>query len=245
MECGDTSKRNEEFRSKWSRGKILQSLLIGDSPVIMDVGAHEGESVKFFKSLCPNARILSLEPDPDCYHKLADVSSALDNCACFNLAASSKSGPQKLYRSSLSHLNSLSPLNATSNDHIRLNRIENTLQKKQFLSEFNETSIVECITLDEFSDRNGVQVLDCLKIDVQGWEGSVLAGAATLLKRTRLVIVEIGLFDFYARKSSFGEIEALLPDSFSLYSLLDVSQNPGNGRTDWVDALYVNSADLG
>jgi hypothetical protein len=32
----------------------------------------------------------------------------------------------------------------------------------------------------------------------------------------------------------------LLPAGFELYSISHISQNPMNGRTDWLDVIYVN-----
>jgi len=67
----------------------------------------------------------------------------------------------------------------------------------------------------------------------------VLNGAISTLKFTNTVIVEVCLFDYYENDSSIGLVEEILsPESFRLYSVLEISNNPMNGRTDWVELLY-------
>jgi FkbM family methyltransferase len=48
---------------------------------------------------------------------------------------------------------------------------------------------VESVTLDEFVDREGIDRVDLVKIDVEGWECSVLRGAAQLLATRRPSII--------------------------------------------------------
>ena len=55
-----------------------------------------------------------------------------------------------------------------------------------------------------------------------------------------MVSVEISFYDFYEKSSSFFEIEQVLrPFGFKLWDISHISKNPLNGRTDWVDAIYV------
>lgn len=44
-------------------------------PLIIDGGANEGVTVRYWKSLFPSARIIAFEPDPDCFARLRE------NCA--------------------------------------------------------------------------------------------------------------------------------------------------------------------
>jgi len=55
--------------------------------------------------------------------------------------------------------------------------------------------VVETISLDEYCDQNSIAQIDCLKVDVEGAEGKVLAGATGLLsnpeRRPRFIIMEL------------------------------------------------------
>jgi len=56
-----------------------------------------------------------------------------------------------------------------------------------------------------------------------------------------VVITELMFYDYYERSLSFSDIERfLLPSGFHLYDISHISKNPMNGRTDWVDVIYVN-----
>ncbi len=68
--CGQSDQRNQEYIAKFSPEKYYRSLLATDSPIIFDVGAHRGESVRFFKSIFPQSTIYSFEPDPDNFDHL-------------------------------------------------------------------------------------------------------------------------------------------------------------------------------
>ena len=81
-----------------------------------------------------------------------------------------------------------------------------------------------------------------LKIDVQGAEALVIEGGQVFLKNTKSIMIEITFADYYETSNDLYDIEKyLIPSGFNLYSILDISQNPMNGRTDWVELLYVKS----
>ena len=84
-----------------------------------------------------------------------------------------------------------------------------------------------------------INKIDLLKVDVQGAESLVFEGSHNTLKRTKVVIVEICFFDYYENKGGFFDIEKFLkPKGFSLFTISEISYNPMNGRTDWVEVIY-------
>ena len=94
--------------------------------------------------------------------------------------------------------------------------------------------ITPATTINNMSINN----VDLLKIDVQGAEKKVLEGAKKVLSFTNSILVEVCLFDYYENVSSIKLIEELIPNNFQLYSILEISNNPMNGRTDWIELLY-------
>ena len=66
-------------------------------------------------------------------------------------------------------------------------------------------------------------------------------GLGNRLSDIDLVITELMFYDYYERSLSFSDIEKyLLPSGFKLYDISHISKNPMNGRTDWVDIVYIN-----
>jgi FkbM family methyltransferase len=89
---------------------------------------------------------------------------------------------------------------------------------------------VETVTLDGFATRKGLTRLDLIKIDVEGHERAVLAGAASLLARFRPVIVlEIG----HETADDRAAIHALLMGSG--YGLGGILLDHGIAPAEWDD----------
>jgi hypothetical protein len=62
--CGESDKRNTEYENNYTPKKFFKSILKTNEPVILDVGAHKGASIKFFKEIFVLAKIYSFEPCP-------------------------------------------------------------------------------------------------------------------------------------------------------------------------------------
>jgi FkbM family methyltransferase len=229
--------RNQAFSRNFSREVIITQCVEKKScAVIFDVGSHHGESLEFFVEISPNARIYCFEPDPDSYDVLRK--NYPEHLHTFNIAVSDQVGVVNFYRNPISHTNSLYKVNLKSNDSIKISE-ERVADTSDFSDVVNQKIVVPCTTLKTFVRENDVDFIDLLKIDVQGAEKEVLKGAEDILHMVEAVIVEVALFDFYESSNNFLDLEnILIPAGFGLYSILDISQNPMNGRTDWVEVLY-------
>ena len=236
---GESNKRNEEYKKLFNREQLIQNLVSNECPVIFDIGAHNGQSVRYLKKLFPKSIIYSFEPDPESF----DVLSAkyVDGVSYYNQAISDHDGRTTFYRNKISHTNSLLKVNLKSKDSIRITNA-NVKDDKQYLSEFNSEYEVATTMLDTFTKKNLISKVDLLKVDVQGAECHVLRGGENSLKKTKVIVLEISFFDYYENQTSFLNVESILsPLGFKLYSISEISNNPMNGRTDWAEVVYVNS----
>ena len=99
------------------------------------------------------------------------------------------------------------------------------------------------MTLDTFTKQHNIENIDIIKMDVQGAEPEILEHGIETLKNTRIVLTELSLYDLYEKQCSFYDIEkTLIPLGFELYDVAHVSKNPMNGRTDWVDLIYLKKS---
>lgn len=236
-DVGEFSKRNKEFHSNFNRDKIIKSVIKSDLPIIFDVGAHHGQSIDYLREFFPRGFIYSFEPDPDSFKILSKKKSEINIIS--NIALSDESGFKVFYRNKISHTNSLNKVNLNSKDSIRAKN-EKSIQNSSYKDEVNSKINVETITLDEFMANNFIQSIDLLKIDVQGSEEKVLKGATNSLGKIMSIIIEISFYDYYEKSSSFAGVESyLFKAGFRLFSILEISQNPMNGRTDWAEVLYT------
>jgi FkbM family methyltransferase len=229
MNCGESDVRNNDYYENFTPEKFFQLLIPQKNPLIIDIGAHTGESVEFFSSIYPGADIYSVEPDPDNYKKL--LACMPNKKRALNLAVGSKSGVAKFFQYDQSHLNSLYAINKESVDSLG------------YASSSTGREIeVRCLTLNDLVEELAIsnKRISLLKIDAQGAEVDILIGAQSMLKQVDNITLEINFFDFYSKKNNFLEVEKLLP-GFELYSINKLSQNPKNFRTDWAEVFYRNA----
>ena len=135
-------------------------------------------------------------------------------------------------------------INTESLDSIYLNELKNDDSNalKKYKEKLNHDRKVKIVPLVKYMNDKNVEHLDLLKIDTQGYEPEVLNGLENNLSEVDVVIAELMLYDFYERSLSFLDIEKyLIPSGFHLYDISHISKNPMNGRTDWVDVVYVNN----
>ena len=236
-EVGAFELRNAAARAAWDRDRRLAHVVRAARPVVLDVGAHVGQSHRLFRRLFPDAAIWSFEPDPDSFAALEAAVGPTVAGGCVRVALADRDGTATFNRNPISHTNSLLARSAASRDSIDLSRARAEGRDATPVADRIE---VEVRRLDGWCRAHGIDRVDLLKVDVQGAEVAVLDGAAGILPAVASVAVEISFFDLYERSSSFLEVEERLrPHGLDLYALLEVSDNPMNGRTDWVTAIYT------
>jgi len=243
QKVGTSVHRNQEFSHKFDKSEILKQKIENVDPVIFDIGAYQGQSVELFIEIFSNPVVYSFEPSLKTFKELKR--KKYKNNRCYNLAVSNVNGQTVFYENEISHTNSLYKVNKKSNDSISIMK-ETACGGEKHKAVVNSAIKVNTITLDEFFISNKLSEIDILKIDVQGAESLVLEGAREIfLKNTKAIMVEIALYDYYENSSNISDIESqILPFGFHLYSILDVSHNPMNGRTDWVELFYTKDNNL-
>ena len=228
-DASGAQKRNKFYNDAYDAKAFYSHILSKKSPVIFDVGAHKGESIKYFASLYQDPKIFSFEPHPCNFIELSKVAKN-HGTRCFEIAVGSKDGPIDFFKQDLTHIGGLSPINTKSLDSI--DYASNAL---------NQKIVVDCCTIDSFCAGQNITEVDILKIDTQGFEAEILKGAAKTLGKTAIVLVEIQLYDFYekTKNSCFSVMEQMNNSGFSLWDISEISKNPKNLRTDWFEAIFV------
>ncbi len=79
-----------------------------------------------------------------------------------------------------------------------------------------------------------------LKIDVQGAEEAVLAGAAETLKKTKFLLAELNYMPQYEGGSWFGPLHEELTQTYGFFLANASKPLCLNGRASMCDGLYVN-----
>jgi FkbM family methyltransferase len=141
-----------------------------ENMVFLDVGANVGYYTALaMRRVGERGQVIALEPDPQSFHYLKQTVAANGgrNVVCLQKAAALESGTLKLYLSSDNHGD---------------NRL--------YWNELCDTSCdVEVAPVDSILSDSGVGSVDLVKMDVQGFEGQVLAGMRETIRRARNLII--------------------------------------------------------
>lgn len=244
--------RTAEYFRNFDREKVLKSLVQKENPVIFDIGANLGQSLKEFKSWWGAAQIHCFEPQEECWLSLETLMDSYPSKEVFinRVAASKDSEEAKVFYShevdNTKGTSGFNKINLESLDSIHLHDLKESsspsVQMEDYKTKINHQRQVKVLRMDDYMYGAGINHIDLLKIDTQGHEPEVLEGFGDSLNHVDVVITELMFYDYYERSLSFSDIERfLIPAGFHLYDINHMVKNPMNGRTDWVDVIYVNN----
>ena len=104
------------------------------------------------------------------------------------------------------------------------------------------SSLNAVTTIDDYCTTRGIDRIDILKSDTQGFDLDVIKGARRMIERRAigLIFMEITFSDMYKGSPRFDEIYAYLADRrFALVSFYDFYYQ--HGRAGWTDALFITA----
>jgi len=216
----------------------IYSKKINYDPIIFDVGANKGQSLKRFKKIFPNSIIHAFEPIEEEFLKLKEVYKNDDKVFLNNLALGEAECSKDFYITKISGNSSFNKLNKNS-DWIKTRSKEINVSPDKYTKESKK---IKVITLDSYCKKNEIGKIDILKIDTQGYEEKVLEGAVnTIRKEVKFIECEIMLDNVYEKYLNFSDIEKyLIPHNYRLAGLIHHGgfRNIYEGHMFVVDVLY-------
>lgn len=210
------------------------------APIIFDVGAHHGESIARFKEMYEQAHIHSFEADAENFVVLKERFGARNRVTLNNFGVGSAPATKIFHRNRKSDTSGFNAVNQDSK-WAKLRSRQHNVPVGSFTEKSYEVQIG---TLDDYIDAAGIDYVDILKIDTQGYEDEVLNGAQKALRAQRIGVVETELIlsDIYERSLSFMDIEKLLlPHGYRLYAI-DQAGNMHNTLAFSLNLIYVCKA---
>lgn len=143
-----------------------------NNPVIIDVGANNGQTIRFFLKLFPNAVIYSFEPNPRLYENLLIEFGGNNNIHIFNKGISDFNGKLVLNETVTDETSTFENLNYDS-QYLKVKSKILGVKAENIVTNKYE---VEVITLDFFIQEMKLEKIDILKIDTEGHEMKCLLG---------------------------------------------------------------------
>jgi FkbM family methyltransferase len=197
---------------------------------ILDVGANVGDQSTRWHRAFPNSQIHAFEPVPETFARLRLRVASQRRITPWNLAVGHMCGrlPMRIYP--WDETNSFLPMAENATEFVGC---EGVVEQR--------TVEVEVTTVDAFCAQHGIEAVDVLKSDTQGYDLNVLRGSSELvaLKRIGALVLEINFVPHYTGQPLFCEIYGHLKErGFELVGLYQVSRSHLY-TANWCDALFI------
>ncbi len=196
--------------------------------VMVDGGAHDGQMARRFVERFPGIGVYGFEPNADLFPRLqANLSGVPGERR--QLALSSRTRTLKMFINGSPMTSSVLPRN------------ENSERYFDAVTRIKEVRELEATSLDDWFDRSGLDRVDIIKLDLQGYELEALRGAERLLaKGVACVYLEVNYVPFYEGSATFGEIDVFMRTrGYKLFNLYNTCTHLPAGHIGSGDALYV------
>ncbi|TGE25097.1 FkbM family methyltransferase [Hymenobacter aquaticus] len=209
------------------RGQLMRHTGID---LVFDVGANIGQFGDELREHGYQGEILSFEPQMAAYQQLRQASGADPKWHAFHYAFGEVPGTTTINLSQNSHSSSLLPM---MDSHLDSAPESAYVGKEE----------IEVRTLNDFWYEYGTKYDErtiMLKIDVQGFEKYVLAGASSFLPHVSLIQLEMSLIELYNGEMLYHEMMDYLHTlGFgTLLTLIPGHSHPETGRLLQVDGVF-------
>jgi FkbM family methyltransferase len=193
---------------------------------LVDVGANRGDWTAAALEVCSPRSVTCVEPSATMAAGLRQRFAGVPSVRCVQAAAGAEAGTASLQVTEHSHNASL---------------VAPTDLAADVLGTGMRVAGSEEVAVVRLDDVIGPEPVSLLKIDVQGFERSALAGAGEVLGRTRWLLIEALYFHQYEGDLLFDELHRLLgSQGFELRNLSEPFVR--SGRAVFADLLYRGPA---
>jgi len=202
-----------------------------DLITVIDVGAHKGESIRFFRKLFRNSEVYSFEPARLTFKILQKKYGGLEKVYLSNIAIGKEPGSATFYENSYSAMSSLIKPNQST--------LKGKIKRVIFFqrSNSNRSYLVPISSLDMFFETREVSRNSILKIDTEGTELEVLIGGKGLVTRKVFTIIQFEIHRDKLRGHLESEINIFLESKG--YHLTHTVKHPSG--PDVYDQIYCRN----
>ena len=197
---------------------------------VLDIGANTGQSAQLYRKLFPDAVIHSFEPLPDVYKTLTEWAQSqggmVNTC---NIALGDFDGEVTINRHT-DHSPSSSILPITQHG------IDLYPQTEQ-----QQSIRVPIRTLDSIASEMVFPKEILVKMDVQGFEESVIKGGKDVIQQALGCVLEVSLQPLYQGQADFRRIYLLMSELGFEYGGTINQTYDQIGRVIYSDILFLNT----
>lgn len=184
--------------------------LVGESPLMLEIGCHEGSDTAKFLEAMPEARIYCFDPEKRATARFKELLGKDPRVSLQEVAVADVNGLRDFHASTgkagrREDWDFSGSLCEPTGHYTRSPEIK-----------FKEPAPVPCICLDTwYYEAPGVFVIDFIWADIQGSQRLFLAGAGASLSRTKYLYIESHNPPAYANEPTQTQLMVLLAEGFN------------------------------
>jgi FkbM family methyltransferase len=221
--------RHQMYLVKAWHLEMLPSLDILRDGLVMDIGAHGGLWTRDVLTIEPSVQVIACEPQQDLRQEIERRFSADPRVTVEGRAIADRVGPRELH---------LTGASVNASIHQPRPGMDELYRSGW---EVQRTEVVDATTVDQLSAGRDVALL---KIDVQGAEREVLAGASETLTRTSAVMLEVSFITHYEDDATFPLLHEQMRSAGFLLTGISAPATSPAGAMLCSDAAYVSARHL-
>lgn len=205
---------------------LLNKILVKPK-YILDIGAHKGSYTDQFLNFNRNANIILFEPNIYLYKKLLIKYKNKKNIKILNYGVGEKNSKEKfLINKNSDYVSSFSKINNKSKYLLIRNLVFGSFKNKVKKTNVHVKKLDSILALKR-------KKIDLMKIDVEGYEEKVLNGGKSILKRTKIILIEFHKDDLYKDYDHNSIHNKLLKSKFKLFKSIKFP------FMQWEDRIYI------
>ena len=190
----------KNLTTSWISGKdefskVMHNIGLRQNLNIFDVGAHKGQTSSYFCKVFPNCFIYAFEPSSVLFKILEQNLKYRNNIECSNFAFGESEKNAYLTHPTSDLCGQVTSIEDLNSSRIKVKRI------------------------DKFCLKKDISQIDLLKIDVEGYELSVLEGSGNLIQQNSIkaILLECDFNKEDTQHSYFFDIyEYLVPQNYRI-----------------------------
>jgi 2-O-methyltransferase len=186
----------------------LASILNRPDPLILEVGANNGDHTDQFLRTFSDARLFAFEPDPRAIKKLKNRNFDL-RFRLIEMAVGRYTGKISFFQSSGQPPGEEWPEGWDMSGSIKRPKEHMELYP---WCKFETQIEVDITRLDDWASSNGIVDVDFIWADVQGAEEDLIVGAQNTLNKTKFFFTEYSNRELYEGEVGLKQITDLLPN---------------------------------
>ena len=205
-------------------------------PVMLDIGAHRGESLKIFSENWTGPfKYIGLEPNPDAFEDLELIAKSIQtkdwDISCLPMAAGAKDGNLRYRLTQESAVAGVLEPIEELNERVPAGDHKIT---KEFM--------VKTLCIPSMLERQSIEKIDILKVDTEGYDLEVLKGGIDLLKGHSIgvVLTEVFFVPYRVNQAFFWDIASFMQEQGYHFVNLYDTRNTSQGRLYTGNGLWVS-----